>query len=150
MIANPVVYGAGGANSGPLSDLKHIGHVDYTSSNFSQGDASFSLDVDEPWVTDNIGKNIVVYGLYVGAYYDGIVPVFQKSTLRRVTSGITFMGTPGNSGVYFQAMGYVGWSVDNNILKISGRNVYIENNPNALAKRSGNCVYLSLDFYLVE
>lgn len=148
MILNPVVYG--GEDSGPFSDLKHIGHVDYTSSNFSRGDASFLLDVDEPWVSENVGKNIVVYGLYAGAYYDEMIPVFKKSTLRGAAAGITFMGTSGNGGFDFQEMGYVTWNVDNNILKINGRNVFIENNPNASVKYSGNCVYLSLDFYLVE
>lgn len=148
MILNPVVYG--GQDSGPFSDLKHIGHVDYTSSNWSRGDANFSISVNEPWVADNEGKNVVVYGLYAGAYYDGMVPAFQKTTLRAVTAGITFMGTSGNAGFDFQKMGDVSWTVDNNILKINGRNVFIENNPNALVKYSGNCVYLSLDFYLVE
>lgn len=148
MILNPVVYG--GKDLGPFSDLKHIGHVDYTSSNWSQGDSSFSLEIDEPWVSENIKKNVVVYGLYAGAYYDGMVPAFQKSKLGVATTGITFWGTSGNAGFIFREMGYVSWSVDNNILKINGRNVFIENNPNASVKHSGNCVYLSLDFYLVE
>lgn len=79
-----------------------------------------------------------------------MVPAFQKSKLGVATTGITFWGTSGNSGFTFREMGYVSWSVDNNILKISGRNVFIENNPNSSIKYSGNCVYLSLDFYLVE
>lgn len=148
MILNPVVYG--GKDSGPFSDLKHIGHVDYVSSNFSRGDASFSLEVDEPWVSENVGKNIVVYGLYAGAYYDEMVPAFKKSTFRGAATGITFMGTSGDFGYDFQEMGHVNWRVDNNILKISGRNVFIENNPNPSVKYTGNCVYFSLDFYLVE
>ena len=148
MIVNPVVYG--GKDSGPFSDLKHIGHVDYTSSDLRKGDASFSLEVDKPWVSENVGKNVVVYGLYAGAYYDDMVPVFKKSTFRGAAASIIFMGTSGNDGFDFQKMGYVSWGVNNNILKINGRNVFIENNPNALVKHSGNCVYLSLDFYLVE
>lgn len=148
MILNPVVYG--GKDSGPFSDLKHIAHVDYTSSDFSRGDASFSLEVDEPWVSENVREKIVVYGLYAGADYDDMVPAFKKSTLSGAATGITFMGTSGNGVFDFQEMGYVNWTVDNNILKINGRNLFIENNPNASVKRSGNCVYLSLDFYLVE
>ena len=148
MILNPVVYG--GKDSGPFSDLKHIGHVDYTSSNWSRGDENFSISVNEPWVADNEGKNVVVYGLYAGAYYDNMVPAFQKSILGGAVTGIGFMGTSGNGNFDFQRMGYVSWSVDNNILKINGRNIFIENNPNASVKYSGNCVYLSLDFYLME
>ena len=148
MILNPVVYG--GKDSGPFSDLKHIGHVDYTSSNWSQGDSSFSLEVDEPWVSENEGKNVVVYGLYAGAYYDVMVPAFKKATLGIASTGIKFKGTSGNAGFGFLDMAYVGLYVVNNILKISGRNLFINDNPNAPVKYSGNCVYLSLDFYLVE
>lgn len=148
MIVNPVVYGA--RDSGPLSDLKHIGHVDYVSSNWSQGEAQFSIEVDEPWVNENFGKNVVVYGLYAGAYYDDMVPLFQKSTLRAAYTGITFKGTSGNDGFDFQDMAHVGWSVSDNVLRINVRNEFIENNPNASVKTSGNCVYFSLDFYSVE
>ena len=148
MILNPVVYGA--KDSGPLSDLKHIGHVSYISSNWSQGESSFSINVNEPWVTDNVGKNIVVYGFYAGAYYDEIIPTFTKSTLSMAVTGITFKGSSGNAGYDFQDMAYVSWNVNNNILRISGRNTFIEDNPNASVKYSGNCVYLSLDFYLAE
>lgn len=148
MIVNPVVLG--GKDSGPFSDLKHIGHVDYTSSNWSQGDANFSISVNEPWVADNEGKNVVVYGLYAGAYYDVMVPAFKKSTLDAVTTDIRFMGASGNAGFDFLDMAYVSWNVRNDILVISGRNKFIEDHPYALVKYSGNCVYLSLDFYLVE
>lgn len=148
MIVNPVVFESG--NSGPLSDLKHIGHVGYVSNNWSQGDAKFSIEVDEPWVNENAGKNVVVYGLYAGAYYDDMIPSFQKSTLSAAYTGITFKGSSGNAGSGFQDMAHVGWSVGNNVLRINVNNKYIENNPNASVKYSGNCVYFSLDFYLVE
>lgn len=148
MILNPVVHG--GKDSGPFSGLKHIGHVDYVSSNFSQGDTNFSISVNEPWVADNVGKNIVVYGLYAGAYYDDMIPAFQKTVLSIATTGITFKGTSGNAGFGFLDMAYVGWEVRTNTLRISGRNLFIEDNPNAPVKYSGNCVYFSLDFYLVE
>ena len=146
---NNILYSSTGGG-GPFSDLKHIGHVDYTSSNFSRGDASFSLEVDEPWVSENVGKNIVVYGLYAGAYYDVMVPAFKKAILGIASTGITFKGTSGNAGFGFLDMAYVGFYVVNNILMISGRNLFIDDNPNAPVKYSGNCVYLSLDFYLVE
>lgn len=148
MIVNPVVYG--GKYSGPFSDLKHIGHVDYVSSDWSQGDANFSIDVNEPWVSDNIGKNVVVYGLYAGAYYDDMIPAFQKSVLSISSTGITFKGVSGDDRFGFLDMAYVGWNVENNILRIRGRNKFIEDHPRAPVKYSGNCVYLSLDFYLVE
>ena len=148
MIVNPVVFESG--NSGPLSDLKHIGHVSYVSNNWSQGDAKFSIEVDEPWVNENAGKNVVVYGLYAGAYYDDMIPSFQKSTLSAAYTGITFKGSSGNAGSGFQDMAFVGWSVGNNVLRINVNNEYIENNPSASVKYSGNCVYFSLDFYLVE
>lgn len=148
MILNPVVYG--GKDSGPFSDLKHIGHVDYTSSNWSRGDANFSISVNEPWVADNVGKNIVVYGFYAGAYYDVMVPAFTKSTLSMAVTGITFKGSSGNFGYDFQDMAYVSWSVSDNILRVSGSNTFIEDNPNAPVEYSGNCVYFSLDFYSTE
>lgn len=148
MIANPAVFGS--KDFGPFSDLKHIGHVDYVSSNWSRGDANFSIEVNEPWVSDNIGKNVVVYGLYAGAYYDNMIPVFGKSVLNIATAGITFKGMSGNGGFGFLDMAYVSWDVNNNILRIRGRNKFIEDNPRAPIKYSGNCVYFSLDFYSVE
>lgn len=101
-------------------------------------------------MADNVGKNIVAYGFYAGAYYDEIIPTFTKSTLSMTTTGITFRGESGNAGYDFQDMAYVSWNVNNNILRVSGRNTFIEDNPNASVKYSGNCVYFSLDFYLVE
>ena len=148
MIVNPVVFESG--NSGPLSDLKHIGHVSYVSNNWRQGDARFSIEVDEPWVNENAGKNVVVYGLYAGAYYDDMMPVFKKSNLSETYTGITFKGSSGNDGSSVQDMAYVSWNVRNNVLRINVNNEYVENNPSALVTTSGNCVYFSLDFYLVE
>lgn len=148
MILNPVVHG--GKDSGPFSGLKHIGHVDYTSSNWSQGDTNFSISVNEPWVSENVRKNVVVYGLYAGAYYDDIIPAFKKSSLGAAVTGITFKGASGNAGFGLLDMAYVGWLVRNNTLVITGRNLFTEDNPNAVVKYSGNCVYFSLDFYLVE
>lgn len=101
-------------------------------------------------MTDNVGKNIVVYGLYAGAYYDEMIPAFAKSTLSMAITGITFKGSPGNAGYDLKNMANVSWNVDNNILRVRGRNRFIEDNPNASVKYSGNCVYLSLDFYLAE
>lgn len=57
MIANPAVFGS--KDFGPFSDLKHIGHVDYVSSNWSRGDANFSIEVNDPWVSDNIKKMLL-------------------------------------------------------------------------------------------
>lgn len=148
MILNPVVYG--GKDSGPFSDLKHIGHVDYTSSNWSRGDANFSISVNEPWVADNKGKNVVVYGLYAGAYYDNMVPAFSKTSLSAAVAGLRFWGYSGSGSIDFENIGYAGWSIRNNVLVINVRNALVEDYPNLLPEYSGNCVYFSLDFYSME
>ena len=148
MIVNPVMYGA--RDSGPLSDLKHIGHVSYVSNNWSQGDAQFSIEVNEPWVNENAGKNVVVYGLYAGAYYDNMVPAFSKTALSGAVSGLRFWGYSGSGNIAFENIGYASWSIVNNVLKINVRNMLAEDYPNLSPKYSGNCVYFSLDFYLVE